>query len=126
MKNKIGSYINNLMTTVRDTEEKDHLRQLAVEELQKINNDVAGFIFKYIDEIETLPDFDSSQADKVEEEYLRHWTCSLCGEHTHEIDYDYLSGTDHLGCVLKEEEFLREKENNQLEFNFGEKHESNK
>ena len=77
MKNKLGSYINNLMTTVRDTEEKDHLRQLAVEELQKINNDVAGFIFKYIDEIETLPDFDSSQADKVEEEYLRHWTCSL-------------------------------------------------
>ena len=126
MKNKLGSYINNLMTTVRDTEEKDHLRQLAVEELQKINNDVAGFIFKYIDEIETLPDFDSSQADKVEEEYLRHWTCSYCGEHTHEIDYDYLSGTDHLGCVLKEEEFLREKENNQLEFNFGEKHESNK
>ena len=126
MKNKIGSYINNLMTTVRDTEEKDHLRQLAVEELQKINNDVAGFIIKYIDEIETLPDFDSSQADKVEEEYLRHWTCSYCGEHTHEIDYDYLSGTDHLGCVLKEEEFLREKENNQLEFNFGEKHESNK
>ena len=56
MKNKLGSYINNLMTTVRDTEEKDHLRQLAVEELQKINNDVAGFIFKYIDEIETLPD----------------------------------------------------------------------
>ena len=126
MKNKLGSYINNLMTTVRDTEEKDHLRQLAVEELQKINNDVAGFIFKYIDEIETLPDFDSSQADKVEEEYLRHWTCSYCGEHTHEIDYDYLSGTDHLGCVLKEEEFLRGKENNQLEINFGEKHESNK
>ena len=120
MKNKLGSYINNLMTTVRNTEEKDYLRQLAVEELQKINNDVAGFIFKYIDEIETLPDFDSSQADKVEEEYLRHWTCSYCGEHTHEIDYDYLSGTDHLGCVLKEEEFLREKENNQLELNFGE------
>ena len=126
MENKLGSYINNLMATVRNTEEKDYLRQLAVEELQKINNDVAGFIFKYIDEIETLPDFDSSQADKVEKEYLRHWTCSYCGEHTHEIDYDYLSGTDHLGCVLKEEEFLREKENNQLEINFGEKHESNK
>ena len=120
MENKLGSYINNLMATVRNTEEKDYLRQLAVEELQKINNDVAGFIFKHIDEIETLPDFDSSQADKVEKEYLRHWTCSYCGEHTHEIDYDYLSGTDHLGCVLKEEEFLREKENNQLELNFGE------
>ena len=123
MKNKLGSYINNLMTTVRDTEEKHYLRQLAIEELQKINNDVTGFIFKYIDEIETLPGFSDKGSAQVEEEYLRHWTCGYCGEHTHEIDYDYLSGTDHLGCVLKEEAFLKEKresENNQLELNFGE------
>ena len=122
MKNKIGSYINNLMTTVRDTEEKDYLRQLAIEELQKINNDVTGFIFKHIDEIETLPGFSDKGSAQVEEEYLRHWTCGYCGKHTNEVDYDYLSGTDHLGCVLEKEM----KENNQLEFNFGEKHESNK
>ena len=122
MKNKIGSYINNLMTTVRDTEEKHHLRQLALEELQKLNDDVSGFIFKYIDEIETLPGFSDKGSAQVEEEYLRHWTCGYCGKHTNEVDYDYLSGTDHLGCVLEKEM----KENNQLEFNFGEKHESNK
>ena len=126
MENKLGYYINNLMNTIRDTEEKGYLRQLALDELKNLNNDISGFIFQHIDEIETLPDFDSSRSAEVEEEYLRHWTCSYCGEHTHKIDYDYLSGTDHLGCVLKEEEFLREKENNQLEFNFGEKHESNK
>ena len=123
MENKLGSFINNLMNTIRDTEEKGYLRQLALDELKNLNKDISGFIFKYIDEIETLPDFDSSKADKVEKEYLRHWTCEYCGEHTHEIDYDYLSGTDHLGCVLKEEEFLKEKresENNQLELNFGE------
>ena len=122
MKNKIGSYINNLMTTVRDTEEKHYLRQLAIEELQKINDDVTGFIFKHIDEIETLPGFSDKGSAQVEEEYLRHWTCGYCGKHTNEVDYDYLSGTDHLGCVLEKEM----KENNQLEFNFGEKHESNK
>tara|TARA_B100000287_G_C20529586_1_gene740258 strand:+ start:374 stop:742 length:369 start_codon:yes stop_codon:yes gene_type:complete len=122
MKNKLGSYINNLMTTIRNTEEQGHLRQLAIEELQKINNDVSGFIFQYIDEIETLPDFDSSRTAEVEEEYLRHWTCGYCGKHTNEVDYDYLSGTDHLGCVLEKEM----KEDNQLEFNFGEKHESDK
>ena len=116
MKNKIGSYINNLMTTVRDTEEKDYLRQLAIEELQKINNDVTGFIFKHIDEIETLPGFSDKGSAQVEEEYLRHWTCGYCGKHTNEVDYDYLSGTDHLGCVLEKEM----KENNQLELNFGE------
>ena len=34
---------------------------------------------------------------------MEHWTCGICGKHTHEVDYDYLSGTDHLGCVLEKE-----------------------
>jgi hypothetical protein len=38
------------------------------------------------------------------ERYLEHWTCELCGENTHEVDYDYLgNGTNHLQCELKEE-----------------------
>jgi hypothetical protein len=32
------------------------------------------------------------------------FTCSICGGDTSDIDYDYLVGYDHLGCVLKEEE----------------------
>ena len=37
-----------------------------------------------------------------EKEYLEHWKCELCGEHTHEVDYDYLgSGTNHLKCELE-------------------------
>ena len=37
-----------------------------------------------------------------EKEYLEHWTCDICGEHTHNVDYDYIgSGTNHLGCELK-------------------------
>ncbi len=35
---------------------------------------------------------------------MEHWTCGYCGKHTHEVDYDYLSGTDHLGCVLEKEQ----------------------
>ena len=34
----------------------------------------------------------------------RPWTCSICGESTEEIEYDYLVGYDHLGCVLKVED----------------------
>ena len=113
---KLGSYISNLMNAIRDTEEKGYLRQLALNELKNLNNDISGFIFQHIDEIETLPDFDSSRTAEVEKEYLRHWTCGYCGKHTHEVDYDHLSGTDHLGCVLEKEM----KENNQLEINFGE------
>lgn len=36
------------------------------------------------------------------------WTCSICGGDTSEIDYDYLVGFDHLGCVLKEDEVKKD------------------
>ena len=41
-------------------------------------------------------------AKMYEKEYLEHWKCELCGDHTHEVDYDYLgSGTNHLKCELE-------------------------
>tara|TARA_Y100000758_G_scaffold269682_1_gene211310 strand:- start:257 stop:529 length:273 start_codon:yes stop_codon:yes gene_type:complete len=36
-----------------------------------------------------------------EKEYLEHWTCEYCGKHTHEIEYDYMVGTNHLQCELE-------------------------
>ena len=40
--------------------------------------------------------------EMLSKEYLEYWTCEHCGEHTHEVDYDYLgNGTNHLGCELK-------------------------
>ena len=46
--------------------------------------------------------------EKLSQEYLDYWTCDYCNKNTHEIDYDYLSGTDHLECCLKAEQ-LQEK-----------------
>ena len=44
------------------------------------------------------------EKEELSKEYLEHWTCDICGEHTHEVEYDYLgNGTNHLGCELKEE-----------------------
>ena len=37
---KLGLYINNLMTTVVDKEEKFFLRKLAFEELNKLKSDI--------------------------------------------------------------------------------------
>ncbi len=31
------------------------------------------------------------------------YTCQYCGKDTAEIEYDYLSGTDHLSCALESE-----------------------
>ena len=41
-----------------------------------------------------------------EKEYLEHWTCEYCGKHTHEIEYDYMVGTNHLQCELERESTL--------------------
>ena len=31
------------------------------------------------------------------------WKCQYCGKDTSEVEYDYLSGYDHLGCALEQE-----------------------
>ena len=47
----------------------------------------------------------SSNCSDCDEEQAREiWVCSICGKSTYEVDYDYIgSGTNHLGCELKEE-----------------------
>ena len=102
--NKLGLYINNLMSTIQNTDEKPFVRELALERLKIINHDISSFIFNYIDEIEELPEFEKGTSNKAKKLYMEHWTCGICGKHTHEVDYDYLSGTDHLGCVLEKEQ----------------------
>ena len=52
--NKLGLHITNLMLTIRDTEEKPFIRELALEELKKLSGDISRFIFEWIDEIEEL------------------------------------------------------------------------
>ena len=54
MENKIGLYVTNLMLVIEDTEEKPFVRELALEELKKISEDIGRFIFEHIDEIEEL------------------------------------------------------------------------
>ena len=53
---KLGLYINNLMTTVIDKEEKFFLRKLAFGELHKLKSDISDFLARYIDEFDGIPD----------------------------------------------------------------------
>ena len=58
-----------------------------------------------------------------EKEYLDHWTCEICDEHTHEVDYDYLGNNrNHLKCELEHElaynEHLDKGKNHQMELEF--------
>jgi hypothetical protein len=46
--------------------------------------------------------------EEQKKKYLEYWTCDICDENTHEVDYDYLgNGTNHLGCELKLEELQK-------------------
>ena len=83
-----------------------------VKEVQKaIDNPLSIEMWKGYDGIEKPYD----------KEYLDYWTCEICNDHTHEVDYDYLgNGTNHLNCELKEQE-LQEKSDKimeQLEIDF--------
>ena len=70
--------------------------------------------------------------EEFSKEYLDYWTCDICNEHTHEVDYDYLgNGTNHLGCELKQEDLqkksdkiMKEVEDNMKNFDLS-KSESN-
>jgi len=59
--------------------------------------------------------------EELSKEYLDYWTCEICNDHTHDVDYDYLgSGTNHLSCELKEEELQKKSDKimEQLEIDF--------
>lgn len=48
--------------------------------------------------------------DGTVKKLIKPWTCSICGKDTSEIDYDYLLGYDHLGCVLENDPKMDEKD----------------
>ena len=48
--------------------------------------------------------------DGTVKKIIRPWTCSICGKDTSEIEYDYLVGYDHLGCVLQGDPKMDEKD----------------
>ena len=46
MKNKLGSYISRLMTTVLDKEQEEFVKDLAWNELKRLNADIEEFLRK--------------------------------------------------------------------------------
>ena len=41
---------------------------------------------------------------------IKPWVCSICGQDTSNIEYDYLVGFDHLACVLNGDPKMDEKD----------------
>ena len=65
--NKLGSYISKLMTTVLDKEQEQFVKDLALNELKRLNVDVNDFIRKHTkDEIDKIKETEKQllQEDK--------------------------------------------------------------
>ena len=45
--NKLGTYINKLMTTIVDKEQDEFVRNLAISELERLHDNVKEFLGKY-------------------------------------------------------------------------------
>ena len=45
----------------------------------------------------------SGKKTNMEAKQITMWTCQYCGNDTSNVEYDYLSGYDHLSCVLNAE-----------------------
>ena len=45
--NKLGTYIEKLMTVVIDNEEEQFVKELAYSELKRLNSDVSQFLIKH-------------------------------------------------------------------------------
>ena len=85
------------------TLDKDRIQTLMVEIAANIDlvSSVKGLAKDNPLSIEMWKGWDGKE-EPLTKEYLDYWKCDLCGDHTHEVDYDYLgSGTNHLKCELE-------------------------
>ncbi len=64
MKDKFGSYINSLMATVVDKEAAEFIKELALEELKRLNVNIKEFLHKYEQDA-------SEEVEKTEKQLLQ-------------------------------------------------------
>jgi len=81
------------------------------EDLKEIKSDVQALIdndlvcnYSGLPSTKSYGDNSSIKNEELSQEYLDQWKCDHCGEHTHEVEYDYLGNNrNHLGCELRAE-----------------------
>ena len=52
MTDKLGPYVNRLMTTILDKEQEDFVKELAMSELTRLNVNIKDFLNKHLESIE--------------------------------------------------------------------------
>jgi len=97
---------SDLKTFMTDETSKNYVQAL-IDNVNKGNKSVGDYLEKptSLERFLEKPKYEIDRyKEEISKEYLEQWTCDICGEHTHEVEYDYIgSNFNHLGCELKEE-----------------------
>ena len=64
MKNKLGNYVLNLMSLIKDKEQDKFVKDLAFDELKKLNTNIEEFLRKNTED-------DSEERQKTEKQLLQ-------------------------------------------------------
>ena len=64
MENKLGSYVLNLMAVIKDSEEKQFVKDIAFDELKRLNVNIEEFLRKNSKD-------DSDEREKTEKQLLQ-------------------------------------------------------
>ena len=64
MDNKLGTYVLSLMATIKDMEEKEFVRELAFDELRRLNVNIDEFLRKNSKD-------DSDEQEQIEKQLLQ-------------------------------------------------------
>ena len=73
-----------------ESKEEDGVRDWACD---IINSDSNTEVIETLERIENI----------IQSQTRNKWVCGICGENTYDVDSDYLSGVNHMSCLLKEE-----------------------
>ena len=102
-KNRIATLSIEIAANIDRATQFTNVKELNIDEQNRNYNFIMNEMSK--GEREHLLNWSEEEQKK---KYLEFWTCDICNEHTHEVDYDYLgNGTNHLGCELKQEELQK-------------------
>ena len=107
--NEIREDIKQIKSDVKnltDETSREYVQSL-IDNVNKGNLSVGDFLEKptSLERFLEKPKYEIDRyKEEISKEYLEQWTCDICGEHTHEVEYDYIgSNFNHLGCELKAE-----------------------
>ena len=93
---KLRKEVKEVKNILTDETSRDYVQAL-------IDNDLVCN-YSGLPSTKSYGDNSSIKNEELSQEYLDQWTCDICGEHTHEVEYDYLGNNrNHLGCELRAE-----------------------